>query len=94
MDSANQTASAEAAAVTAADQKASFGDQLARAASEAVDQRAQLAQAASDAFHQRAQFDDEMAEARLVAGDMQDAFDKLICDNTDQKASVTYPHSL
>ena len=74
VDSAHQQASAAAAASTAANQKASFGDQMAKAT--------------LYAFDQKAQFEGQMAEAKLAAGDMQSAFDKLTCDNTDQKASV------
>ena len=73
VDSANQQASAVAAAVTAADQKASFGDQMAKATLDASDQKAQ--------------FEGQMAEAKLAAGDMKSAFDKLTLDNTDQIAA-------
>jgi len=62
-----------AAAVTAADQKASFGDQMAKATLDASDQKAQ--------------FEGQMAEAKLAAGDMKTAFDKLTLDNTDQIAA-------
>ena len=75
VDNANQQASAVAAAVTAADQKASFGDQMAKATLDASDQKAQ--------------FEGQMAEAKLAAGDMQTAFDQLTLDNTDQKASFS-----
>ena len=73
VDNANQQASAVAAAVTAADQKASFGDQMAKATLDASDQKAQ--------------FEGQMAEAKLAAGDMKSAFDKLTLDNTDQIAA-------
>ena len=79
VDSAHQQASAAAAASTAANQKASFGDQMAKAT--------------LYAFDQKAQFEGQMAEAKLAAGDMQCAFDKLTCDNTDQKVSVLAHHS-
>ena len=74
MDSANQQASAVAAAVTAADQKASFGDQMAKATLDASDQKTQ--------------FEGQMAEAKLAAGDMKFAFDKLTVDNACQQASA------
>ena len=38
-------------------------------------------------MNQRAHFDDQMAEAKLAAGDMKFAFDKLTLDNTDQKTA-------
>ena len=74
MDSANQQASAVAAAVTAADQKASFGDQMAKATLDASDQKSK--------------FEGRMAEAKLAAGDMKSAFDKLTVDNACQQANA------
>ena len=73
MDSANQRASAVAAAVTAADQKARFGDRIARAT--------------KDASFQKAQFEGQMAEAKLAAGDMQFAFQKLTHLSAERQAS-------
>ena len=72
VDNANQQASAAAAATSAADQKASFGDQMAKAT--------------LDAFDQKAQFEGQMAEAKLAAGDMQYAFDRLTLKKTFLKA--------
>ena len=74
MDSANQQASAVAAAVTAADQKASFGDQMAKATLDASDQKAQfegqMAKAQHDAAGQKATFATQMAKAKRDAGGM------------------------
>ena len=39
------------------------------------------------AADQKASFGDQMAKAKLAAGDMKSAFDKLILDNTDQIAA-------
>ena len=46
-----------------------------------------MAKATQDASDQKAQFEGQMAEAKLAAGDMRCAFEKLTCDYTDQKAS-------
>ena len=74
VDSANQQASAVAAAVTAADQKASFGDQMAKATLDASDQKAQfegqMAKAQHDAAGQKATFATQMAKAKRDAGGM------------------------
>ena len=68
------SASQQACALTqAADQRKSFDDQLAKAAQQSSDQRVR--------------FDDELAQAKLDAGCMQHAFDKLTQESAEQNVS-------
>ena len=73
------------------DQKAAFDSHLAQAEHDADERRnsynKHMAAAASDAFSKKAQFEGEMAEAKLAAGDMQNAFDQLTLDNSDLRAA-------
>ena len=75
MDSANQQASAVAAAVTAADQKASFGDQMAKAKLAAGDMKSAFDKLTLDNTDQIAAFDSQMAQAEHDAARQQAGFD-------------------
>ena len=75
VDNANQQASAVAAAVTAADQKASFGDQMAKAKLAAGDMKSAFDKLTLDNTDQIAAFDSHMAQAEHDAARQQAGFD-------------------
>ena len=51
-----------------------------------------MAKATLDASDQRAQFEGQMAEAKLAAGDMQFAFDKLTHELSEQNDQLALAH--
>ncbi len=80
------------AALAASDQQTNFNDQMARAVLAASDQQTsfdcRMATAELAASSKQIGFDHHMAKAKMAAGLAELAYEKLACDNADQKKTA------